>query len=387
MSVKVPYESVQYQSHHHCQCDFCNSRRTVNAKKFGVSSTVAQLQALQRKNNCCCSCHEVLASRSLGDKAAPSFELDDPEHHVNQTALNTKMGRTGIPGGDKYTITSGGPAGGSKCGSKMMTREEQEKEAMDDLDRLERLLILEHKARVKATTEAERLNHLRSTGKGLRPQPFDACAERTENNGAPLQQLDAAQASTIREAYDRAQRCSVTPPPHCEASHRLQHTIDDVRAVARDPINRNNAAALQQVLYREGVPGATPTPSETCDALNGVTGTTVGKRVNYSGPRPEGAGVVWRKFQPSIQESPATAAGGLGNVDNRDLWKSTVVKGGSTVKQQNGTVAVTNGGTAAAPMEKSSPGAEAAMKVQQQGRQSEVDTPLPTVRCAEETRI
>ncbi|KAH9589121.1 hypothetical protein LSM04_002514 [Trypanosoma melophagium] len=423
MSVKVPEESVQYQSHNHCQCDFCNSRRTVNAKKFGVSSRVANLQALQRQNNCCCSCHEVLAGGSLKGKTTPSFELDHPEHHVNQTALNAKMGRTGLPGGDKYTISTGHTVGGkgySFGGTGTMTREEREKAAMEDLDRLERLLILEHKSRVKAAADAGNLEMRQSTGKGMRPVPFDAkdnAAEATAGganvpemstrdaglNGTPVQGTVVVQPGTIREAYDLAERCSVTPPPQCEVSHRLQHTIDDVRAVASDPINRKNPTTLRRVLQREGVAGVTPTSSDKSEGQNVVdNGDAAAARpaINF-GPRPEGAGVVWRKIGPSMQEDVAAAAEDMGNVDNRDLWMSTAVKGKSskqaTVEAEktnlNGSRTPNGSGTAPAVMAdlaKSSPGAYAAISLQKQhqkGGAAETPSPIPTVRGADETRI
>ncbi|ORC92548.1 uncharacterized protein TM35_000033010 [Trypanosoma theileri] len=425
MSVKVPEESVQYQSHNHCKCDFCNSRRTVNEKKLGVSSRVADLQALQRQNNCCCSCHEVLAGRSLKGKTAPNFELDHPEHHVNQTELNARMGRTGLPTGDKYTISAGHTVrgkGDTSPGVGMMTREEREKAAMEDLDRLERLLILEHKSRVKAAADAHNLEMRQSTGKGLRPQPFDVTGEgvgatvgglqstgmTTRDagmHGTPVQGTVVVQPGTIREAYDLAQRCSVTPPPHCEVSHRLQHTINDVRAVARDPVNRKNTGKLRHVLQREGVSGVTPTVSDKSDEQNGAAaamGTTTERPANYFGPRPEGAGVVWRKIHPTLQGgAAATATGGIGNVDNRDLWKSTLVKGKSskqaTATDEKNTLndsKAANGSGAArtgmSDLEKTSPGAYAALTLQQQhqgGRAMKSPTPIPTVRDAEDTRI
>ncbi|RNF19355.1 uncharacterized protein Tco025E_04166 [Trypanosoma conorhini] len=399
MSVKVPYGSVQYQSHHHCQCDFCDSRRSVDAKKRGVGAALEQFHASQQKSNS----HPLNAAapgKAGAGKGAPSFELDDPEHHVNQTELNAKMGRTGLPEGDKYTIATGGTRGA--CGSgagvavKPKTKEEQEAEAMEDLDRLERLLILEHKARVKATADAERHALLESTGKGPRPQPFEALPPppaEAEAKDATKMGSGVYQAGTIREAYENAHRCSVTPPPHCEASHLLQHTMDDVREVARDPVNKRNPVKLQNILQLQGAQGATPkslSPGQADAAGSGVGDSTAKRGWGYFGPRPEGAGVVWRKIQPSIPEDTTTACGGLGNADNRHLWKSTVVKGSSEKQPTaNGTIAKKAVAVAEPPV--TSPGALAAAAIQAQEKELKARdaavSPIPTLRAGEETPI
>ncbi|ESL08460.1 hypothetical protein TRSC58_03837 [Trypanosoma rangeli SC58] len=400
MSVTVPYGPVQYQSHHHCQCDFCNNRRAVDAKKRGVSTAVAQLHASQQQKNTHSSHAE--ASGKLGARnGTPSFELDDPEHHVNQTELNAKMGRTGLPEGNKYTIATGGTRGAGGAGGgvsvKPKTREEQETEAMEDLDRLERLLILEHKARVKATADAERLALLKSTGKGPRPQPFEApsssLTEEEEQERLRAKGVHAYQPGTIREAYENARRCSVTPPPHCEASHMLQHTMDDLRDVTRDPINKKNPEKLQNILQLRGAQGTTPksvSPGQANADANGVGDSTVKKWRDYFGPRPEGAGVVWRKIKPSIPEDTTTACGGLGNVDNRHLWKSTVVKGvsGANHLTANGTGAKNVVTVTDPPL--TSPGALASLALQEQERERQAKdapiSPIPVV-CGEDEKL
>ncbi|RNF11400.1 hypothetical protein TraAM80_01017 [Trypanosoma rangeli] len=396
MSVTVPYGPVQYQSHHHCQCDFCNSRRTVEAKKRGVDTAVTQLHSSQQQKNTYPS-HAAASGKLGAQNGVASFELDDPEHHVNQTELNAKMGRTGLPEGNKYTIATGGTRGARSAGvvvpAKPKTKEEQEAEAMEDLDRLERLLILEHKARVKATADAERLALLESTGKGPRPQPFEAPSpslteeiQKKVRKGASLYQP-----GTIREAYENACRCSVTPPPHCEASHLLQHTMDDLRDVARDPINKKNPEKLQNILQIQGAQGATPkslSPGQADADANGVGDSTAKKWRDYLAPRPEGAGVVWRKIKPSIPEDTTTACGGLGNVDKRHLWKSTVVKGASGAKHPtaNGTDATKVVTVTDPPL--TSPGALASLAIQEQEKECQAKhasiSPIPMARGEDE---
>ncbi|EAN78818.1 uncharacterized protein TEOVI_000826300 [Trypanosoma equiperdum] len=330
MSVKLPHVSVQYQSHQHCQCDFCNSRRNLNAKKSALMTTVSHLREQQALHNCCCQCHDSLSQRNYDRKPQePSFELDDPEHHPNQTELNAKMGRNGLQHGGEYTIPPGVRAA-QQCllnGSNGMakTREEQEKDAMDDLDRLERLLVLEHKSRVKAAADAENFETLKRTGKGPRPIPFDAPEEQVRVKSATPPQGTIVMPGTVREAYDAAHRCSVTPPPHCEDSHRLQHVIEKVRTVARDPANRDNAAALGAVLHRQCGAGTPPVSREGV-ATPPIEGMKTIGTLNTYGPRPEGAGVVWCRGLNAVVDDGIGTSAALGNTDNRDLWKATLLK-------------------------------------------------------------
>ncbi|KAG8348560.1 hypothetical protein ERJ75_000948300 [Trypanosoma vivax] len=324
MSIKVPEEPVQYQCLQHCQCDFCDSRRNVNAKKNAVSKTMSFLRSQQKMNNCCCSCHDVLSQRTkCNGGQGQSFELDDPEHYPNQTAINTKNGRGGCcPGDSTKAAPRTDPAGAD---SKNKSREAAEKEAMDELDRLERLLILEHKARVKATAAAENLELIQTKGKGPRPQPFEPKVETVV--GQADTHAGFVPPANVREAYEAAHRCSVTPPPHCEKSHRLQHTIDNVRAVTRDPANSKNAAVLRSLLQDQR---GTPNPQGEGNFNESMDPAAVSRRpANFFGPRPEGAGVVWRGVRSGLPEGNISTPGDLGNVDNRDLWKSTVVKGTS----------------------------------------------------------
>nr|CCC94458.1 unnamed protein product [Trypanosoma congolense IL3000] len=334
MSVKAPNITVEYQSHHHCQCDFCNSRRNLNSKKNALSSTVAHLKEQQALNNCCCSCHDALSRRNYDRKPKnPSFELDNPEHHVNQTALNACKGRTGLQNGDKYTTALGpqttyqNTGADANCSAKSIA--EQEKEAMEDLDRLERLLVLEHKARVKAAADAENFELLRKTGKGPRPVPFEATEVPVSKPVTP--QGTVIQPGNVREAYDAAHRCSVTPPPHCEDSHRLQHIMENVRSVTRDPANKDNAAVLNAVLKRgdgesslSSKRGSTGAPSDA--------GSGSRFQGNFIGIRPEGAGVVWRQKTAGGEGDFYGFSKEPGNTDNRDLWKATLLKNQTVVE-------------------------------------------------------
>lgn len=373
MSINVPPETTQYQSHQRCKCDFCDSRRGVDAKKFTVRNIIGHTH---------------------GARAAPSFELDDPEHHVHQTDLNARTGRAGLPNGDKYTIAPDRAhrARGVHIDQTLngKSKEQEEQEAMEDLDRLERLLILEHKARMKTAADAEKLEQLQSTGKGPRPQPFDAASATVEaHDGLPPREEGTEGGVTRRvvthEAYEREGR-AVTPPPHCDASHILQHTMDTVRDVTRDPVNRENAVVLQRLLHSQGVPGVTM-PSATPQPTDGADASRLGKLWNYFGPRPEGAGVVWRKVQPSMPDDIMTGSGGLGNVDNRDLWKRTLLKGTASrppsVKPEGKDVAGVSSSSEAL-----SPGASAALSVKQQQvqRKSGSEASLPVSRNAQSDR-
>lgn len=319
MSVKVPAETVEYQSHNHCQCDFCSSRRSVNAKKLSVSQRAAQLQHAASQNGCCCRCHDAVNASTFAASRNGNTTFD-PEHPapVNQTALNASRGRTGAPNGK--TGSTGAAQGNSAAGK---SKEEEEKDAMEELDRLERLLILEHKARINATLEADRVATLRD-GKaattGLRgPQPLPAGYSTNGNQQPPFNGsgsnyrggdslLDGANAETIREAYELAHQCPVTPPVQCRSSHRLQDTMNDVRAVTMDPINPAGRVALQQVLYDNGM-SATPPASASANKqqlygsgkgdgtmMEKEFGSSLAKN-RTSHAHPQGAGVVWVNSQ------------------------------------------------------------------------------------------
>lgn len=314
MSVKVPKETVEYQTHNHCQCDFCSSRRSVNAKKYSVSERAAQLQHAKQRNGCCCACHDAVNATTFAASRGGNTAFD-PEYPapVNQTALNASNGRTGAPNGQ--STTSSAQQNGD--GKTKKTKEEEEKDAMDELDRLERLLILEHKARVNATLEADRLGTLRdgNAASSTRGGPLPLPPGYTPNgqtsfgqqppfsgSGSNYRSGDTmfvgADPETVREAYELAHQCPVTPPPQCRSSHRLQDTLNGVRAVTMDPINPAGRDAIQDVLYTNGMvstPGASASANQQqlYNADNErELGTSLAKnRTSHS--HPQGAGVVW----------------------------------------------------------------------------------------------
>ncbi|EAN91901.1 hypothetical protein C3747_18g80 [Trypanosoma cruzi] len=402
MSVKVPYGSVEYQSHHHCQCDFCDSRRKVGAKKFALSSAIAKQKAQQNQHNCCCPGHDASAKQPLSGNGAPSFELDDPEHHVNQTELNAKMGRTGLPDGNQYTTAVGGTRGlrgaGESGTAKAKTREELEEEKMEELDRLERLLILEHKARAKATADAEILSLRQSTGRGPCPKPLEAVPPLPVEDGMDqtMQGTGAYQAGTARETHENAHESFVASPPHGETSQLPQQTVRDGHELARESMNQQqNNAAFGRSSQIGGVGGTTTRQVNSlqadASAAKGAGNSTVKRPWDYFGPRPEGAGVVWRKIQPSIPEDTTTGVGGLGNVDNRHLWKKTLLKG-SSAKENTANANSKKTAVAAPDPSIMSPGALAALSLQKQQENDHqardaVGSPVPTVCNADDTPI
>lgn len=328
MSLKAPRETAEYQSHHHCQCDFCNSRRNVNAKKWTVGRRCQMLQHAQLRNGCCCKCHDDLTQCHFAKGNNPTdFDPNYPVP-VNQTALNAARGRNGLAvngNGDKFG----------------KTKDEEAQDALNDLDRLERLLILEHKARVKDSLEADRLGMLRRTGKDLRPEPLppgyqagngagcyggnmDGGYGGPENGGVNGSQRygsnyvgdsqypgalgDGVDPETIREAYVLAHRCPVTPPPQCRASHRLQDTLDDVRLVTMDPINPANRRSLRRLLHSNGIGSGDGFSDEDSQTQLSTGGAAAGGRAGQGKPvkntlaglrtttdHPQGTGVVWYK--------------------------------------------------------------------------------------------
>lgn len=322
MSVRNPHPTVEYQSHNHCECDFCQSRRNVNAKKLSVSQRALMVQHAQHRNGCCCSCHDAINACTFAKGRHPT--TFDPSYPVpvNQTALNAARGRNGVPGGNQYTIAdSRGPRGAPNF-NPIKTKDEEGQDSMKELDRLERLLILEHKARVAASLEADKLGSLRMKEED-RPQPlpagytspFGSNGEMPHANGSTLGRSnykgdsaypgalgDGADLPTVREAFVLAHECPVTPPPQCRASHRLQDTMNDVRFVTMDPINTDNRDTLQRLVYSDGV-------ASTLDHLpaashgNGKEKTsTDGEKYEFGNTlaqnrtslrHPVGTGVVW----------------------------------------------------------------------------------------------
>lgn len=339
MSVKVPEQTVEYQSHHHCQCDFCNSRRSVNAKKYGVSQA-------------------ALSNRDAQKKKFPNYDNQfDPEYPapVNQTALNAARGRNGIPEGDQYTIENrdtipgngaskarGLNASASGKGAReapKKTKDEEAADALNELDRLERLLILEHKARVQASIDANQMSSIR-TGTENRPQPLPkgyygggsagapggantrslnvdpAGYGSTGGSNGPLYDgtfnASAANGASIRDAWKMAYECPVTPPPCCHASYQLQQAMNDIQAVTADPVNRSNRAALDDIAAGRTKPsgntagapvsgsGKRATPN-AAEQANPAEKNSMAK-LRTTLPHPQGTGVVWvdTKKQPEV---------------------------------------------------------------------------------------
>ncbi|KAK7199639.1 hypothetical protein NESM_000009000 [Novymonas esmeraldas] len=322
-----------------CGCDFCGTRRSVNAKKSAVSKAAAQRSTVKQRSGCECDCHDD------GQTGGSSFDPGYPEP-VNQTALNAARGRNGVPGGNQYTIRNGTTratgrtashsGAGDHSGSAGETAEQRQAREMAELDALERLLMLEYKARTKAAMEAERLKGNATSATGRRPQPLPE--GYTSNSAADMSGYPEAgtwgrsgdgagavtDARTIHEAYAMAHGCPAEPPTQCHASHRLQDTLDDVRKVTADPVNTVNRRALQQLLHQHGM---AETPKSDYDATatagNAVSGagqsafgsTLAQIRTSYAHPR--GAGVVWAprtqspaKSQTYLAESSAPAADG-----------------------------------------------------------------------------
>lgn len=312
----------------HCGCDFCSSRRSVNAKKLAVSQAIAQ-----KRGGCSCECH----SRGGSQGGERGFDPDYPAP-VNQTALNASRGRNGVSGGNQYTIqntsTRAGGSGAQVDSSAYPkeTAEQRQVREMAELNALERLLIAEYKARTRATMEADRL--LATAAR--RPQPLpEGYTEGSQGNngnsggfGEPgtwgrSRGSVGQNVSTIHEAYAMAQECPVTPPAQCHASHRLQDTMDDVRKVTGDPINSGNRRALQRLLNKNGVGsggenGGSETSSMRGDATNknnNGSGSKADKsafgsslaQIRTNNMHPRGAGVVWVAAAPAQSSSKDTS--------------------------------------------------------------------------------
>ncbi|CAC9523087.1 protein of unknown function - conserved [Leishmania donovani] len=310
-----------------CGCDFCCSRRSVNAKKLAASQAAFQRSGMMQRNGCNCCCH------SSGPGGVSPFDPDYPVP-VNQTALNASRGRNGVPEGNQYTIRNNSTraavpgasqtAGGN--GSMKETAEQREAREAAELDALERLLMLEYKARTQATMEAERLkrNATSATTRGPKPVPegytSGSTADRMEYSasGAEGRGRTAAgegsfapDAFTIHEAYAMAHDCPAEPPAQCHASHRLQDTLDDVRKVTADPVHTGNRRALKQLLHRHGMAEA-PTSDNgaaTGKAASGTEPNAFGSslaqiRTSYAHPR--GAGLVWVPTAPSAAASQSS---------------------------------------------------------------------------------
>lgn len=309
MSLKAPRETTEYQSHNHCQCEFCTSRRNVNAKKWTVGRRAQMLHHAMQRNGCCCKCHDDLTKCTFDLERNPTdFDPNYPVP-VNQTALNALRMRG-----------CGGANGTQK------SKDALEDDALHDLDRLERLLILEHKTRVNDALKADRLAFLRRTGKEMRPEPLPPgvnptavrahyqatggeAVEPAEGEGMKTNYLgDSAYPGalgsrvgpeTIREAYALAHRCPVTPPPQCRASHQLQDTLEDVRMVTMDPINPSNRLQLRRLLQKHGK-GEPVDEIELQRLLSQTAGKTSEGQPKHtlaslrtSFDHPQGTGVVW----------------------------------------------------------------------------------------------
>lgn len=309
----------------HCGCDFCSSRRSVNAKKLAVSQ-----RAAQQRSGCNCQCHSKDGQRGAHES---TFDPEYPEP-VNQTALNASRGRNGVSGGNQYTIQNrstrlggNGTQGSAKGASDTETAEQRHARETAELDALERLLIYEYKARTRATLETERLKAASANATARRPQPFPegyAIGSRGGDGTADFDDADATwgrsqsagsmrNAATIHEAYAQAQACPVTPPAQCHASHRLQDTMDDVQRITRDPVNPDNRRSLQRLLQGNGAGGgsgeATPARGNSAGS-NSAAANTFGSslaQIRTSNAHPHGAGVVW--VSPSAAGASKSAAG------------------------------------------------------------------------------
>lgn len=276
------------------------------------------LQHSQQQNGCCCKCHDALNattfSKSRGGSTGFNPEYPEPVH---QTALNESRGRYGVPDGNKYTIANGTTRSarqGMTGGSGSRTKEEEAADAMAELDRLERLLMLEHKTRVRAAMEADKLSSIGSLGSHrLKPLPEDYKASLRQRglegsggneDGGTFRgdQSYGTNACTIHEAYDLAHDCPVPPPMQCHASHRLQDTLDDLRLVTMDPALPSNRSALKKVLFDNGIGNGAPQSDNTADGSGPAAADTLGgtgrfgnslAQIRNSNSHPQGAGVVW----------------------------------------------------------------------------------------------
>jgi hypothetical protein len=322
----------------HCGCDFCSSRRAVNAKKLSVSQMAAQ-----KRGDCTCQCHSKDKQR-IRYGASAGFDPDYPEP-VNQTALNASRSRNGVPGGNQYTIKNRSTRAGELSGSQAFgngngsgnegeeTAEQRQARETAELDALERLLIAEHRARVRATMERERLKSASTNAATRRPQPLpegyaaDGTHGSNDNGGSGasgswgnggLADSYGQNARTIHEAYAMAQECPITPPAQCHASHRLQDTMNDVRKVTGDPVNPSNRRSLQRLLNKNGMGSGEDGDSEmssvrgdaasaagvSCGTVNAFGSSLAQIRTSNSHPR--GAGVVWMSAAPQQSSTKNT---------------------------------------------------------------------------------
>ncbi|EPY33258.1 hypothetical protein STCU_02370 [Strigomonas culicis] len=299
MSGKLPSESVEYQykPFNKCQCPYCTKRREANATKFATSQSALRHSYGKSQAGCECLCHSKRNDATYNKSHnATAFDPDYPAP-VNQTALNASRGRTGGKGGKSgATLAATAPDGDAP-------------DAMQELDRLERLLIEEHNARVRATLEAERLSGLRQTGTTGRPRELPEDMKASHNEFAPMETSDANgsggygygagntygstnRQATIREAFDAAHRCPVTPPVQCTASHQLQDTLDGVREITRDPVNSDNRGRLGRIANGEREPKKVEQHPDDASANEFEFGNSLAQNVR-SGYRPYGAGMVW----------------------------------------------------------------------------------------------
>ncbi|CAJ1011161.1 hypothetical protein Q4I28_006474 [Leishmania naiffi] len=324
----------------HCGCDFCCSRRSVNAKKLAASQAAFQHSSAMQRNGCNCDCH----SKGLG--GVSSFDPDYPVP-VNQTALNASRGRNGVPGGNQYTIrnsstrVAGTDASRRDGGNNSMKETAEEREAREaaELDALERLLMLEYKARTQATIEAERLKRNATSATARDPKPLpegysnSSTTDRMGHLESGMEGSFSPGTCTIHEAYAMAHDCPAEPPVQCHASHRLQDTMDDVRKVTADPINTGNRRALQKILHQHGM-AETPTIESgavTSKAASGTEQNAFGSslaqiRTSYAHPR--GAGLVW---VPTVQSASMSQSSMKDS--NPPVVHSSIAAGGGSSKR------------------------------------------------------
>lgn len=293
MSGKLPSESVEYQYKlfNKCQCAYCTQRREANEKKFATSQNALRKSYGKSQTGCECACHSKRNNASYNkSRNVTDFDPNYPAH-ANQTALNASRGRTGTKGGTARAA---------------QTKDGEDEDAMQELDRLERLLIEEHTARVRATLEAERLSGLRQSGTAGRPREMPEDMKAGSQNQVTFS--DSATASrggadntfgssgrqgTIRDAYEAAHNCPVTPPVQCQASHQLQDTLDGVREITRDPVNTDNRGRLGRLANGEATPtSAQRSPTAAPQQEQFEFGNSLAQNVR-SGYHPYGAGVVW----------------------------------------------------------------------------------------------
>lgn len=321
MSTKVPQGLMRHQKHHNCQCHFCLTHREADAKDWEKSHRMRMSHHAKHRQGMACDIVSPEDAASYGKQYGhcTSFNPDYPEA-VNQTERNAhRLQRQQQKPQCCAAAQRDTPARG---GGESVTNYQQ---AYEDLDELEKLLIAEHKARVEAACEADRLTLLRSKGSAVGEQydndaharhchlstqtrryphscttpescaaaPTEAattcCGNHCEENGPS--QLSCVSRQTIHDAFERAHRCPVTALPQCQASRELQDTLNDLRMIVMDPLNKSNGEALRQVI--EGGHVMPPTLRGRRDAAE-QTATTQG-----AARRRAALARRWRRFVPT----------------------------------------------------------------------------------------